>query len=154
MGRFHFNQDVLAGLIFFAFGAFFLWFGRSYPAGTALSMGPGYFPMLLGGLLVVVGLVISSRGIWRSGLPLSNWALRPLLFICASFFVFALSIERLGLVVTAIVCMIIAGHGGSQFRWTEQVILAAASTIVAAVGFIWALGLPMKYWPPFFGTGY
>ena len=56
--RLHINQDVVAGLMFIVFGAFFLFFGRNYPVGTTLRMGPGYLPQVLGWLLVSIGLLI------------------------------------------------------------------------------------------------
>ena len=61
------NQDVLAGLMFAAFGSFFLFFGRNYPVGTALRMGPGYMPQVLGWLLVGIGAFIGVKGALKEG---------------------------------------------------------------------------------------
>ena len=56
------NKDVWAGLMLIAIGAAAMFFARNYPFGTALRMGPGYFPMLLGGLLILFGLYTLRLG--------------------------------------------------------------------------------------------
>ena len=48
-------KDFLAGLIFVAFGIAAIVLGSGYPLGTAARMGPGYFPRILGILLIVLG---------------------------------------------------------------------------------------------------
>ena len=57
------NKDVWAGLMLICIGAAAMFFARNYPFGTALRMGPGYFPMLLGGLLILFGLYILASGL-------------------------------------------------------------------------------------------
>ena len=47
------NKDLWAGLMLVGIGAGSMFVARNYPFGTALRMGPGYFPVILGGLLVV-----------------------------------------------------------------------------------------------------
>ena len=54
--------DILAGLIFVAFGLAFAITSLSYELGTPLRMGPGYFPLALGGILVLLGLLIVGKG--------------------------------------------------------------------------------------------
>jgi hypothetical protein len=55
------GKDLWAGIMFTATGIFFMIASRAFPMGTAVRMGPAYFPMVLGGMLVVLGLVILSR---------------------------------------------------------------------------------------------
>ena len=62
------NKDTLAGAVFVLFGALALVVARRYEAGTLLDMGPGYFPRVLGALLVLLGLWIAARGL-RAGGP-------------------------------------------------------------------------------------
>ena len=58
--------DILAGLIFVAFGLAFATTSLSYEIGTPLRMGPGYFPLALGGILVFLGLLIVGKGFLSS----------------------------------------------------------------------------------------
>jgi len=55
------GKDLWAGIMFTATGIFFMIASRAFPMGTAVRMGPAYFPTVLGGMLVVLGLVILSR---------------------------------------------------------------------------------------------
>jgi hypothetical protein len=59
-----------------------------------------------------------------------------------------------GMVVTAIVCVLIASLGGNEFKWREQAVLATSVALVGAAVFIHYLGLPMRYFPTFLGLGY
>jgi hypothetical protein len=147
--RVHINQDVVAGLTFIAFGAFFLFFGRNYPIGSTLRMGPGYMPMLLGWSVVGVGAIIAIKGALSAGEKLTGWALRPLILINFAFFAFAWTIESMGLFVTALLAMMVAAVAGEEFKFREQLILALCMAVACAALFIYGLGLPMRYWPTF-----
>jgi hypothetical protein len=57
-------KDFWAGLMFIASGLFFaLWAIGFYQMGTAVRMGPAYFPAVLGFLLVALGVIILLQGI-------------------------------------------------------------------------------------------
>jgi putative tricarboxylic transport membrane protein len=55
------GKDFWAGLMFISFGLGFMWVSQSYPMGTAVRMGPAYFPTVLGGMLAVLGGVVFFR---------------------------------------------------------------------------------------------
>ena len=57
-------RDVLAGLIFIGFGLAFGNASAGYPIGTALRMGPGYFPLVLAGCLGLLGAAIVANGLF------------------------------------------------------------------------------------------
>jgi hypothetical protein len=145
--RIHINKDVVAGLMFMAWGTAALWFGRNFPVGVAMRMGPGYFPMALSWLLIGFGFVIAGRGALVPGEALARWYWRPLVMVLLSFLVFAALIERAGLVAAAAGATFIGAYGGPDFRWREAAILALALSACAVALFIYALGLPMKLWP-------
>jgi hypothetical protein len=147
--RFHWNQDTVAGLMFIAWGLAAMYIARDYPVGTALRMGPGYFPAMLSWCLIIMGAGIAIKGTAVEGEPLERWYFKPLIAICASFMAFALLIERAGLPAATIASMVIGAFGGPEFRLREQVILAVAFAIVSVFVFIQALGLPMDIWPHF-----
>ena len=62
-------DDLVAGGIFVALGLAFAIGARSYELGTAFRMGPGYVPLVLGGLLALLGLAVIGNGVlrWRAG---------------------------------------------------------------------------------------
>lgn len=147
--RWRINQDVAAGLMFWALGALGLYIARDYAAGSALRMGPGYMPRLLCWALIVFGAAIAVRGIVVGGERLTSWTLRPLVFVLSALIVFGLLIEDAGLLVTAFVAAAVGALGARDVRAgdTLAVILCLAFAVVAL--FIYALGLPMHPWPSF-----
>jgi hypothetical protein len=53
------QKDFWSGIMFIGSGLFFaLWAVEFYQMGTAVRMGPAYFPTVLGGLLVVLGAIV------------------------------------------------------------------------------------------------
>ena len=83
MARVRNLRDLLAGLLFAAFGVVALVISRAYEIGAASRMGPGYFPRMLGLLLVVLGAALALRGFWPSSEAQPRWRWRPLLVVLA-----------------------------------------------------------------------
>ena len=145
--RWRINQDVAAGLMFWALGALGLYIARDYAAGTALRMGPGYMPRLLCWALIVFGAAIAVRGVVTGGERLTRWALRPLVFVLAALIAFGLLIEDAGLLVTAFVAAAIGALGARDFRPVDTAAVIACLAFAVVALFIYALGLPMHPWP-------
>lgn len=143
------RKDFNAGLGFIAIGAFFAAVATTYPMGSALRMGPGYFPAILGGLLVVLGIAVLARGFAVDGEDPAPVRWRPLLWITGSVAGFALLIGPLkaGLVLSAIALVIACARGGWEFRWREAVPLSLALTAFTVLVFHYGLGLPFRLWP-------
>src|SRR5512147_432615 len=88
-----------AGLMFIAFGVFFLVVAQmNYQMGTAVRMGPGYFPTVLGGILAVLGAIVLTGSLAVEGPPVAKLHFRPLIFILISSLAFAYLLKPLGLV--------------------------------------------------------
>jgi hypothetical protein len=116
------NKDFYAGLLFVFFGLAALLLARGYPRGTASQMGAGYFPILLGGMLLVFGLILALKSLW-GGNKTQPWGLRPLFLVLGSVVLFALLVEPLGLVPAMVPLIFISSMGGPEFRWKEVLIL-------------------------------
>jgi hypothetical protein len=140
------SKDFYAGLIFIGFGVIALAIGRDYTMGTAVRMGPGYFPALLGWLLCLMGAVISARGLVAAEDPVVRGALKPFLVIVA-IVAFAAALQPLGLVVAIVLLIVISALAGHEFHWGETVVLAAVLVAMSLVVFVWGLGLQFKVWP-------
>jgi hypothetical protein len=59
------RPDLLAGSTFVAVGLAFAVASSRYELGSALQMGPGYYPLVLGGLLVALGVGVAVEGLFR-----------------------------------------------------------------------------------------
>jgi hypothetical protein len=141
------NQDVVAGLMFAAIGAFGLYLASSYPMGTALRMGPGYFPTLLCWLLIAIGLGISVKGIAVGGDALARWHLKPLVLLAASVITFGELVGPAGFVAATFAVVILSALASPTFRPVETLLLAAVLSACGVALFIYGLKLPLTVWP-------
>lgn len=136
------NRDLLAGSLFIVIGSVGLFVALSYPFGTVIQMGPGFFPRVLGTILIGFGLVTLIRG-WRSGTRVEGeWGWMPLLTLAASLVAFGWLMERVGLIPSLVVLVVTSAWAGKEFRWGEVAILAAVLALMSVAIFIWGLGLP------------
>lgn len=150
-------HDALAGAFFILVGLLAGWISLDYSLGTAMRMGAGYFPLLVSLLLVGVGLVIllQSLGFTRTETPESLSGLvrlRPLLFICFSVIFFALTVNRLGFVLTTLLMTLLAGYAKRVTdlrRFAELLGLGAALALATLALFVYGLGVQLPAWPRF-----
>jgi hypothetical protein len=136
------NKDVLAGLLLLTLGGIGFYMALDYPFGSALRMGPGYFPPVLSTILMAFGLFVLARGIVRAERVAGRWGWKPLAFIVVGLIVFGFTMDRFGLVPALAAMFLIAAFGGHEFRLIEVAILATLMTIFSVVVFVHLLGLP------------
>ena len=146
------QRDFWSGLMFIAAGVVFAVGATNYSMGSSARPGPGYFPLLLSVIMAILGaivlfksLVIESEGGDRIG----SIAWRPLLVILASIAVFAVMIDRLGMVLAVPALIAISSLAGDEFRWRGVLISAVVLTVFSWVIFVWGLKLTIPVWPPF-----
>ena len=141
------SKDFLAGLLFLAIGTGAIVVARDYPFGTAMRMGSGYFPTVLGGILVLFGTFLMARGtrlLERSSLAWGWW---PLACIVASMVLFGFLMPRLGLVPALVALFFVSALGGREFRFKEVLALTAVMTAFAVAVFVYVLKLPFQLFP-------
>jgi hypothetical protein len=140
--------DFWTGLLFGGFGAFMsVYAAMSYNLGSATRMGPAYFPVWVGGLVALLGLVLLVRSLQLEGPPLPRVRWRPVLFVLGASVAFGYLLKPLGLVFASIVLVAVSALGGHEFRWKEVALLAAGLAAFAVAVFVWGLGLPFPLWP-------
>ena len=144
------RKDFNAGVMYISIGGFFAGFALNYPMGTAVRMGPAYFPTVLGWILVVLGaiLVIRSFGVTDAEPPAkTHW--RPLICIIGATGLFGILIgpAGAGVVVASMAMMLLGALGGWDFRWKEQLIGMIVMPAVCVGIFYYGLGLPFKLFP-------
>ena len=141
-------RDFCAGLLFGGFGLFMaLYAAMNYKLGTAVRMGPGYFPTWVGGIVALLGLAlaISSLRVEGPRLPRLQW--RPTLFILGGSIAYGYLLKPLGLLLATILVVLISAAGGHEFRWRETLLLAVALALFSLGVFVYGLGLPFPLWP-------
>jgi hypothetical protein len=142
-------KDFWAGLMFIAFGLGFMIVARNYAMGTAVRMGPAYFPTVLGGLLALIGLAIFVKAFAKNGPPVPRIVLRPMILIIVALLLFGVLLKPLGLIVCTAILIGLGAFGGHEFRSKEVVILYVVLTAFSVFVFVRGLGLPIPTCPLF-----
>ncbi len=141
-------KDFWAGVMFVAFGAGMAGIAlKNYQMGSAVRMGPAYFPVVLGGILAVLGLILLLRGFAFKGEKVPLFHFRPLLFILVACLAFAYTLKPLGLVGATLLLVFISAYGGHEFKFKEVAILYVALIIFSVLVFVKGLTLPFQICP-------
>lgn len=140
-------KDFLAGLLFVAVGIAAIALATNYTLGTAARMGPGYFPRILGMLMIALGAILALRGLRISGSPLPGWKWRPVLIVLGSVIVFGMIVTRVGLVFATVLLVVMASAASHEFRPKEAVISGLLLAALAVGVFVIGLKLQIGIWP-------
>jgi len=147
------QRDFYAGLLFAAFGVAALIFAQTYPIGTAARMGPGYFPRLLGIVLVAGGALQAFLALRTKSEGPLVWHWRPLFVLLIGVAAFIVATPFLGMVVSAFALVVISSAASREFRWRPALLAGAIQGVAAAALFIYGLGVPLPVWPVFLSGG-
>jgi len=144
------RRETAAGLTFLAISLFFLIFGMELPMGTARRVGPGVMPVGAAAILLVLAVVILVQDfLSRSGRRIGGFNWRGLVAIAASVLIFALAVHPLGMVVTVILSVLVAGAAEKPFRALESLLLGCGLALASVAIFIYGIGMRIPVWPNF-----
>lgn len=141
------QTDLAAGVFLLVCAALAWWYGQPLKVGTAYRMGPGYVPILLAWILGGFGLALVVLGLTRRGVALETWRLKPIVLVLGSLVVFALTIERTGLLIASVLAVGLAGLAAPQQRLRQTALLALCLAGFACLLFPFALQLPLRILP-------
>jgi hypothetical protein len=136
------NRDFLAGLLFIVLGGLAVALARDYPIGSTMRMGPGYFPTVLGGILLLFGVYVLLRGVRFGERVKGEWGYRPLALIALSIVLFGFLLDRVGMVPAIVATLFVAAAAGREFRLKEVLLLAVVMTAFSVAVFSYGLKLP------------
>lgn len=142
-------KDIVGGALLVIFGVAFVWHAAAHnEIGTLGRMGPGMFPMMLGGVLAAFGTTIAIQGCLRQGSLPQIRTLTPL-FILGGIAAFALLIRPFGLIPAIIGATVISSMAELKFRPASLAVLSLALSVIAWLTFRVGLGLPLAMfrWP-------
>ena len=154
------QKDFFSGLLFIVVGGSFAYGASTYQVGTGARMGPGYFPLLLGIILALMGVVVAVRA-FMTGTPggdrIGAIAWRPLFLVLSANVAFgalmigvpAIGIPQFGLVVAIFALVTIASFAAEKFIVKEVLVLSAILSVGSYAAFVKLLGLQFPVWPSF-----
>jgi putative tricarboxylic transport membrane protein len=136
------SKDFWSGVTLIAIGVAAIFIAKDYPFGTALRMGPGYFPTVLGAILTLFGLYLVVQGMRSSETVEGNWSLRALVIVPLSLVLFGVLMDRAGFIPAIVVLIFGSAAAGTEFKLVEVALLTVVLTVFCTAVFIWGLGLP------------
>lgn len=149
------QRDFWAGLMFMAFGGFFCFYSvYNYNIGTAFRMGPGYFPMLLGGFLFFLGFLITAKSVLfksseEDGGKFGKFDWYNFFVILGSVTIFAVLLRPAGLIPATAVMVFLSSFGNRPFLWIRTLLLCVFLSVAVWLIFVLGLDLTVPIWPAF-----
>lgn len=144
------NKDYVAGAIAITSGILATYKSFNYEVGTLTQMGPGFFPLIVGGLLIFCGGLIVLGGIARGNVTVidgkGDWRGRGLVVL--SLISFIVLGKHTGLLPASFALTFISAMADRDNTVKEALVLAVAVCIVAVVVFWWAFDIqfPLLIW--------
>src|SRR5258708_3392377 len=129
VGRIRNPKDFWAGVLFILVGIAAIAIGSRYNLGTAARMGPGYFPRILGMLLIVLGGILALRALRLQGGPIPPFKWRPTAIVLGSVVIFGLIVTKIGMAIGVVILIVLSSAASPEFRPKESLI---AGVLLAA----------------------
>lgn len=144
-------KDFWSGVMFVAFGLGFVVFARSYDMGTAARMGPAFFPMVLGGLLFAIGVIVAIKGLSARAEEhrVDKFHFKPLLLVLGAVVAFGLLLRPAGMLVALTTLVFVSSLGGDEFRLRDVLLLTVGLAVLVLAVFIYGLGMTIPVLPAF-----
>lgn len=154
------QKDFFSGLMFMGIGVAFAWGATTYNVGSGARMGPGYFPLMLGILMTILGALITFKALaveTTGGDKIGKWAWKPLFFVILANLVFGVLLAGLpniklpafGMIIAIYALTFIASMAEPGWKFKNTFILATVLAVGSYVAFVMALKLQFQVWPEF-----
>ena len=144
------QRDFGSGLLFLVLGGVFATTAADHSPGTLAEPGAGFFPLILGTVLMVLGALVLFKALTLEadgGHPLGPIAWRALALIVLAVVVFGVSLPRLGLLVATALLGLIASLASAGWRWRAALVTVAVLTAGSWAVCVWGLKLDWPLWP-------
>lgn len=142
-------KDILAGLTFAAFGLAFALGATAYEIGDPVRMGPGFFPLFVGGFLVILGgLIAATRLPDADDGPITAPPWRAAGLILGGIVAFGLTVRGLGLVPSILMAALLASLASRLTSVLGALLLAVGLTLISVAIFVVALSLRLPLLGP------
>jgi hypothetical protein len=136
-------------MIYLAVGVAGFVISQDYSFGRAGRMGPGYFPNVIAGLLLLVGAIAVVRSFVIKGDPIGSVPWKALVLVLSAVVSFGLLLPRMGLVVAMVILVLLSAAASREFRFDWRATLGLVGLVAfCAIVFVKGLGVPL----PLIGT--
>ncbi len=145
------QKDFWSAAMFVIFGVLFIVWSHEYQFGTTQRMGPGYFPTVLGILLVFLGILVALPTFKHDSeeTHVGHIGWRGLLVILGAVILYALLLPRLGFVISMAALVILSAMASKEFTWKAALMSTVVLGFFSYMVFVKGLELQFPVWPPF-----
>jgi hypothetical protein len=145
-------KDFWAGVLYAAIGGAAIVIARDYGMGSSSRMGPAYFPTVLGGLLLLIGIASLVRSFFAGGEPIGAIAWKGMFLVTLATVLFGVLLRPAGLVVALATLILVSAAASVKFRFDWRALTMMAGLILfCALVFVKGLGLPVALLGTWFG---
>jgi hypothetical protein len=142
-------KDMAVGAVFAAIAIAFMTVAlATLDIGTAFRMGPGYFPLVLAGLLLLLGIVVMATSLNAPEEAVGGVPWRGLALILAAPLLFGATARGLGMLISLPLTIFVAAIASSRAKLPTALALVLGLTVFCVLVFAYGLGLPL----PLVGT--
>lgn len=143
-------RDILSGLVFIGIGLAFGIAASGYEIGTALRMGPGYFPIVLASALALLGAGIVAKGVLSTTpeAPIGSVPWRGAVLLLGAVVFFGATLRGLGLAPSLFLTVFASALASRRNTLASAALLALGLTLFCIVIFTYALGVPLPLFGP------
>ncbi|SMC87392.1 tripartite tricarboxylate transporter TctB family protein [Rhizobium sp. RU36D] len=139
-------QDFGAGILFILFGLGGLYVGSDLTFGSARSMGPGFFPMIICGMILTIGVVVTLKSLAIEGPAIERLQFRPIAMVLLAIAAFGLLIAHVGAIISSFLLILFAAYARRDVDLKETILFAAGTAAFVVIVFAYGLSQPMPVW--------
>ena len=145
------QKNFWSGLMFMAFGLFFVGFAQQYDMGSAARMGPAFFPTMLGGIMFVLGVIVMIEGLAKEHADgkIEPFNFKALVLVLGAVIAFGLLLRPAGLIVSLFVLIGISSYGSHEFKLRDVLLLSIGMSVLVYAVFFYGLSMTIPVWPSF-----
>lgn len=145
-----------AGLFYLLLGGFVALRAPSFGVTAGRAVGPGFFPLMIGILLAVIGVIVLAMALGRTDQAhrslIGRWSLRPLCVVLGAVVLFALLLKPAGYFLASAVLLVAAPFAAGKVSYQSIALSVVILLPLSWFIFVFIVGLRLPLWPaPLFG---
>ena len=143
------RNDLASGAIFVALGGYFALEAMKYDFGTPFRMGPGFMPIMLGGILVALGVAVAATGFGKPDTEAPpSWPWRGIVLVLGTIVFFAATIRGLGFIPVVLISGLATALSSSRNSLLSALVISVGLCVLCMLIFVVGLGLLVPWIGP------
>jgi hypothetical protein len=105
-------------------------------------MGPGFMPIVLGGVLIALGLAVVAKGFGKPDADTpAPWPWRGMVLVLGTIVFFAATIRGLGFIPVVLISAFATALSSRRNNWLSALVISVGLTLLCYIIFVVGLGM-------------